>query len=86
MQEIDGSPFELDPAGTEPDGRLRFEKLAELPEGAYTVLCTVSRGDAVTRLGVCSGELNDSGLAVAFNAEIGSAPNVLQARLCFQTL
>lgn len=86
MSEINGSPFELASTGTFPDGRLSFELLSELPQASYTVNCTVSRSDAITRVGTCSGELSGPGLAVAFQAENNSAPNALQARLCFQSL
>jgi phosphatidylglycerol:prolipoprotein diacylglycerol transferase len=85
MTELDESPIELAPAGTAPDGRLNFEALRDLPEAAYTVTCTVSRTGAITRVGSCSGELNAPGLVLAFNAENGSAPNSLQARLCFES-
>jgi len=86
MSEIDESPVDLGPAGTEPDGRLRFEALSELPEASYTVNCSVSRADAITRIGTCSGALNAPNLVVQFNAAIGSAPNSLQPRFCFEPL
>jgi hypothetical protein len=86
MTEIAASPVELAPAGTEADGRQRFEALPELSEREYTVNCTVSRAGAITRTGTCSGELNGPGLVVAFNAENGSAAAALQPRLCFQPI
>ena len=86
MSEIDESPVDLAPAGTETDGRLRFEALSNLPEGAYTVTCTVSRAGAITRIGSCSGTLGGPDLVVAFQAAIGSAPNDLQPRFCFEPL
>jgi len=86
MSEIDESPVDLAPAGTELDGRLRFEALSELPEGSYTVNCSVSRAGAITRIGTCSGTLNAPNLVVQFNAAIGSAPNSLQPRFCFEPL
>ena len=86
MTEIAGSPFELAAAGTLPDGRLNFEAVNMLPQAAYVVNCTMSRADALTRTGTCSGELSGPGLVVAFNAEIGSTPNTLQPRLCFESL
>ena len=86
MTEIAGSPFELAAAGTLPDGRLNFEAVNMLPQAAYVVNCTMSRADALTRTGTCSGELSGPGLVVAFNAEIGSTPNTLQPRLCFEAL
>jgi phosphatidylglycerol:prolipoprotein diacylglycerol transferase len=96
MTEACISPVDLALISTEPDGRLRFEgqrdlpdgpMLYELPEGDYTVNCTVSRSDAGTRFGTCSGTLEDKpGLIVAFDAPLGSVPPVLNMRLCFMTL
>jgi phosphatidylglycerol---prolipoprotein diacylglyceryl transferase len=86
MTEIPDSPVDLSLAGTEPDGRPRFEALGEFLEGDYTVNCTVSRSGAQDRNGSCSGTLNASNLAVAFNAAIGSAPDALEARLCFEPI
>jgi phosphatidylglycerol:prolipoprotein diacylglycerol transferase len=84
MTEIDESPVDLDPAGTEVDGRLRFSALKELPEATYTVNCTVERTGAIARVGTCSGDLNAPNLLLQFNAAIGSPPNELNARFCFE--
>lgn len=86
LTEIDESPVELAPAGVQPDGRLSFEALTEIPEGAYRATCTVSRTGAITRIGSCSGELTGPGLVLAFNAEIGDAPATLTPRVCFEPL
>lgn len=86
MTEIADSPVDLAPAGTEVDGRLRFEALKDLPQGDYTVNGSVSRADALTRLGSCSGTLGGPGLVVQFNAAIGSGPTELQPRFCFEPL
>jgi len=82
--EIDESPVDLAPAGTEVDGRLRFNAVQELPAGDYAVTCTMSQPAAITRLGICSGSLNAPGLLVQFNAAIGSPANELQPRFCFE--
>jgi phosphatidylglycerol---prolipoprotein diacylglyceryl transferase len=84
--EISQSPIDLAPAGTEADGRLRFEALEDLPEGAYIVNCSVMQTDAITRLGTCSGELSGPDLVVGFNAALNSAPNELEARFCFDPI
>jgi hypothetical protein len=71
MTEIADSPVDLAPAGTEVDGRLRFSALKDLPEGAYTVECTVDQVGAIARVGTCSGTLNAPDLIVQLSA-IGS--------------
>jgi len=86
MTEADESPVDLAPAGTETDGRLRFQALEELYEATYTVTCTVDRADAFTRIGSCSGDLNAPNLVVQFNAANGAAPTELNARFCFEPL
>lgn len=86
MTEIPQWPVDLALTGTEPDGRLRFEALEELPQGEYSVTCTFTRPGTLTRIGTCSGTLSSSGLVVAFNANAMTAPNVLMPRLCFRTL
>ncbi|TDJ67936.1 MAG: hypothetical protein E2O39_13905, partial [Planctomycetota bacterium] len=82
--EIDASPVDLAAVGVQPDGRLNFEALIEIPEGAYRATCTVSRTGALTRVGSCSGELTGPDLLLAFNAEIGDGPTTLAPRLCFE--
>ena len=84
IDEIDQSPVDLAPNGVGLDGRLRFETLTEIPEGAYRATCTVTRPGEFTRTAFCSGELTGPGLTLAFNAEIGDAPNALSPRLCFE--
>jgi len=86
MTEIPESPVDLALAGTEADTRIRFEAVGDFLEGSYTVNCTVSRSGAATRTGTCSGTLDAPDLAVAFNAAIGSPPDVLQPRLCFEPI
>ncbi len=80
------SPFDLALVATEADGRQRFEVQREVPEGTWTVNCTVSRSGVGNRVGTCSGDLDAPALIVAFDAPLGSVPPVLNDRICFQSL
>ncbi len=84
MSEIDDSPFELPPKAPLPDGTLVFEDLRDVPQGSFTVLCTVESDIVANRVGTCSGTLDAPGLAVIFFASTADLPNVINPIVCFE--